>query len=99
MVGRVCCYLGRDILGDDLANLVAILPFDVSELIIEGFDYIAELVQFGLWLTPTPLGGNRFMSLSAWCISKLNMVDALDDLFVGNGGRIYDPLYEVPKQV
>jgi len=39
------------------------------------------------------------MSLSAWCISELHRVDALDDLFVGDGGRIYEPLYEVPKQV
>ena len=39
------------------------------------------------------------VSLSAWRISKLNRVNALDDLFVGNGGRIHDPLYEVPKQV
>ena len=39
------------------------------------------------------------MSLSACCISGFNMVNALDDLFVGNGGRINDTLYEVSKQV
>jgi hypothetical protein len=39
------------------------------------------------------------MSLSAWCISGLNRVDALDNLLAGDGGLIYNPFHEVLKQL
>ena len=50
LVGRVRCHLGRDFFGDDLADLVGILPIDVAKLIVERLDNVAQLVQ--LWFGP-----------------------------------------------
>lgn len=45
LVGRIRGYLGRDLLGDDLADLVAVLPIDIAELVVERLDDVAQLVQ------------------------------------------------------
>jgi|GEM_PF-4196461 len=37
----------RNFLGNHLANLVAILPFDIAEQVVKGFDDIGQLIDFG----------------------------------------------------
>ncbi len=57
LVGRVSCHLGRDLLSDYLADLVAILPINITELIVERLDDIAQLVQIRFRFTAATGGG------------------------------------------
>lgn len=39
LVGRIRCHLGRDLLSNDLADLVTVLPIDVIKLVVERLKY------------------------------------------------------------
>ena len=45
LVGPVRFRLGRDLLGDHLADAVPVLPVDVSKAVVERLDVVAQVVQ------------------------------------------------------
>ena len=59
LVGRARYHFGRDLLGDDLADLVGILPIDIAELVVERLDNVAQLVQLRFRLASAATGRNR----------------------------------------
>ena len=58
LIGLVCRYLAGDLLGNDLADAVRVLPVDVPELVVERLDDVAEPIQFRLRLPSAATGGN-----------------------------------------
>ena len=59
LVGRVRRHLARDIFGDDLADLVGVLPVDIAELIVERLDNVAQWFQFRFRLISAAAGRRR----------------------------------------
>lgn len=59
LVGGIRRYLGRDLLGDNLADLVAVFPIDVAELVVERLDDVAQLVQLRFRFAATATGRHR----------------------------------------
>lgn len=56
LVGLVLRHACRNLLGDDLANLVTVLPLDVAKHIVEGLDDVRQLVDIRRASTGTTSG-------------------------------------------
>src|SRR5690606_12606197 len=58
LVGLVLRHARRNLFGDDLANLVGVMPLDVAEQVVELLDDVRQPVQ--LWLAATSTTSRRW---------------------------------------
>ncbi len=59
LVGLVRGDLGRNLFGDDLADLVAVLPVDVAELVVERLQDVGQVIKLRLRDSTATLGRDR----------------------------------------
>jgi hypothetical protein len=59
LISLVRCDLDRNLLSDDLSNLVLVLPVDIAELLIECPQDVTQSIKFGFGDIPPTTGRNR----------------------------------------
>ena len=58
-IGGVLGNLGRNLLCNETPNAVLVLPWDVSELVVEGLEDVREAIEFGLRSGAATAGRHR----------------------------------------
>ena len=58
--GRVFCHPCRDGFSNQGFHPISILPWDVSEVVVENTDDIRKQIQFRFGMSPSGTGRNRF---------------------------------------